>query len=230
MARIRIFLYFSMLAIMFPCGGAFASCYWSEEPISEHCQMQNTINCLVGADLCDKYTNERGLFAAYQSCNICEKGYVHEERFVSFPEGCENYTYTICVKEKEPCTNTCPAATEWTSMKLSGFLYAGVQMRTKYQLNQTSCECEAVYEYRCAQGYYYNGRVSSTSNIPKCSLCPTLGGAFGTTNPPNGDVVHTIKSSIKDCYIPMNTDVTDEIGTYTYDDNCGYQSELPQIN
>lgn len=66
------------------------------------------------------------------------------------------------------------------------------------------------YEWcTCDRGYY-------TSAPYECSRCPSSGGIYGTT-------ANTGNNKITDCYIPSDTSMTDDSGTYVFTSPCYYK-------
>ena len=106
---------------------------------------------------------------------------------------------------------------------------------TSYPGNSTTTPCTCIKE--CEAGYYKDG--------DNCSLCPSNStsdkGAtsisdcyckknyYGSNGickscPENGLTKSTKTTSINGCYIPSNTVLNDQYGTYTYDADCFYSN------
>ncbi len=71
---------------------------------------------------------------------------------------------------------------------------------------RAACVAEGT-TYSCETGYYLSGT--------SCLRCPSSGGVYGTTSNYN-------RSGITSCYIPANTSVTDDSGTYVFTSSCYY--------
>lgn len=63
--------------------------------------------------------------------------------------------------------------------------------------------------YRCAAGYY----GTTTNGTSGCTKCPTPGTSNTGTN-----------TSMTQCYIPADTEMSDSSGTYIYTKNCYYSN------
>ena len=94
-----------------------------------------------------------------------------------------------------------------------------------------SCDCMALYHYRCNSGYYgghpFTGNAISTVE-PDCTKCPApaddlytddgtlvLPGTTGTTSPAGSP-------KITDCYVDTKYSFKDTYGVYQYTSNCNY--------
>ena len=81
----------------------------------------------------------------------------------------------------------------------------------------------------CNQGYYVTRvRLGTTINATytySCHRCPSLGNVTGTTTSLTCPVLDEGKNSaITFCYIPKDTAVTIESGTFTFTEDCYYTS------
>ena len=81
----------------------------------------------------------------------------------------------------------------------------------------------------CNQGYYVTRvRLGTTVNSTytySCHRCPSLGNVTGTTTSLTCPVLDEGKNSaITFCYIPKDTAVTIESGTFTFTEDCYYTS------
>jgi hypothetical protein len=150
------------------------------------------------------------------------------------------------------CTTLCTGGTCKNTSTLPNL--AGVSVitnkRIKYncptsETGQIGCECEE-YDttYVCGEGYY----GTATGRFDGCTKCPEnssyCDGGNGTTFTcvagyyKNGSECTSCKTAtgeslatsvagaaaITNCYIPMNVNITDGTGTYSYTSNCNYSN------
>lgn len=71
--------------------------------------------------------------------------------------------------------------------------------------------------YRCIAGYYdtVTGIVISGSK-PKCEKCPSIGNNNVAGQSKTGFTEDVQNKGITSCYIPYNTEITDDTGTYIF--------------
>lgn len=115
-----------------------------------------------------------------------------------------------CINNKcEPC-KTCSNCTSDTTWLAVG---AGYQMQT---VRWCTCGgiCESATNYRCAAGYYGTAVTATTG----CTQCPNGDSRAGTSAPG--------ANHITKCYIPQNLSVTNNSGSYTYENrDCYYTGQ-----
>lgn len=102
------------------------------------------------------------------------------------------------------CTNLNCSSTSWESAQSSGY----ETRQYKYCSGRYTCVSET--EYRCASGYY----GSSTNGTNGCTRCPSSNGIYGTSAAGS--------KLITNCYMPTETILTDETGTFIYTSDCFY--------
>lgn len=72
-------------------------------------------------------------------------------------------------------------------------------------------------EYPCDDGYY----TDWSTGTGKCTICPANGN-IAAQLPQSNAVALSVSGEITDCYIPKNTNYSDNTGTYQYTSNCYY--------
>lgn len=143
-------------------------------------------------------------------------------------ECADGYTANLitcqCEKDGElgglDCSNMgdCMECTAWAEdMNVDGLDY-----RTCYTRNATTCLCEPNIIYRCRAGYYGQPTLSDLT----CTLCPDGGTSFPGfsigDDLSNWDSSIITNVSISGCYLPADTTGTDETGEYTFTEACYY--------
>ena len=79
----------------------------------------------------------------------------------------------------------------------------------KCPANSTSTAgSKTIDDCKCNKGYYKNGA--------SCERCPSIGNVYGTTETSGA-------TSINQCYMPLNTDIEDETGTFDFTSDCYYR-------
>lgn len=71
--------------------------------------------------------------------------------------------------------------------------------------------------YRCIAGYYDTSKgIALAGTKPTCEICPPIGNnnVAGKSNP--GLTDKPTNQGITSCYIPFNTEITDDTGTYIF--------------
>lgn len=100
----------------------------------------------------------------------------------------------------------CPEATPIAGYEGQGIKTCGLQ---------TQCTCTRRSNYRCAKGYYGSSvQCNKTTSRPYCSGCTTCG--------TNATTAAAGASTIVQCYIPANVNITDDTGTYHFKADCQY--------
>lgn len=88
-----------------------------------------------------------------------------------------------------------------------------------------TCECQAIYSYKCEAGYYPTDTLSSFDKFMICNKCPGLVDKDGLTRPGlsnstvfTGSTGGTIGR--KDCYMPTTYTFKDSVGEYRFSNTC----------
>jgi len=88
--------------------------------------------------------------------------------------------------------------------------------------------CYPAWQYTCNQGYYGAPKYTAQSNFDydDCTRCPAIEGTtiYGVVSA-NADGHGYDNYSIKKCYIPKDTEISDETGVYIFTENCAYSTE-----
>ncbi len=111
----------------------------------------------------------------------------------------------------------------WGAIDNATHIQAG-QNRTPDTSNNCICKNKVgtldATVYRCISGYYDSTTgISMLGSKPNCALCPTLGNnnVAGQANP--GMTDNPNNRGITSCYIPYDTEITDDTGTYIFQHN-----------
>lgn len=71
--------------------------------------------------------------------------------------------------------------------------------------------------YRCIAGYYDTVTgITISGSKPKCEKCPSIGNNNVAGKSNTGFTEDTQNKGITSCYIPYNTEITDNTGTYIF--------------
>lgn len=139
-----------------------------------------------------------GTSFAVSSCDSCASGYKKQVASTS----CGNITVYECVRDCSGCSN-CTSDTTWSAGN-TGF--------EKKIIRACNCNtCVASISYRCATGYY----GSSTNGTTGCMSCKDETNNSYATSAAGS----TAKTS---CYIPASISLSDDMGAYTFTNNCYY--------
>lgn len=148
------------------------------------------------------------------SCLECATGYVAEPHSGNTLGAVCRVTWYSCKKASiatTPCEGLpCEDMTSSTYQSYSG---------TSTNHNLTRCDVSRnICLYVCKKNYY--ARLTSVVGSPRtCSVCPSVG-----NNNVKGYTTSYGADSITECYIPGNTDITDNTGTYRFTSNCYYST------
>lgn len=114
-----------------------------------------------------------------------------------------------------------------------GFADVVVKPNSPYRTAYPDCECAATsWTVACRAGMYglttnldYNPNKTDNNCLKEgskqqCNLCPADGTYPGTSNPGANELIMS-------CYIPANTEISDDTGTYIYTEDCHYPIRQP---
>ena len=147
-----------------------------------------------------------GLITQIADCTECQTGY--ELTSTSTTCGVLTIPYNKCQTTCADCTD-CTSDTSWTTAEDS----SGLVIISHQQKIIRTCDCGTCIEtpeYRCAAGYY--GTPTSLSD--GCYRCPSSGVVYGTSAAGS--------TEITSCYMPSETSMTDDSGTFQFTSDCYY--------
>ena len=143
----------------------------------------------------------------------------------SASSGC---TYKVCNNNCTCIDTACPSPTTnctsvtcnpiWGSIDTSTHIQTGTA-REPDTSNNCVCKNRTINStiYRCISGYY-DSRTGTTliGSKPSCTICPSLGknNVAGQSN--TGITDSPTNKGVASCYIPYNTDIKDDTGTYIF--------------
>ncbi|MCM1294974.1 MAG: hypothetical protein NC311_05485 [Muribaculaceae bacterium] len=153
----------------------------------------------------------------------------------STSNACTNCTGTITVptgyKAANNATSVSVQATESCARKDASSLQNIYVKTCSCEPKSTTVTCDTANGYtgtpRISNGAFYGcAKQSSTTKCAKgeylasdhCETCPSLHGVAATTKRIR------LQYLITDCYIPKDSVITDETGTYTLTDDCQYSA------
>lgn len=130
-----------------------------------------------------------------------------------------------CESEIKACsgdnaTQKCPVA--WTPV--TGKNYKRREIAVSW--NDTQCECIKQEYFRCNDGYY--GAVllnTETGEYNDCTRCPNIPGDTNADKWASTTYNDAQYKTIYTCFMPQNTEIKDERGTFTYTNNCCYKDQ-----
>lgn len=179
-------------------------------------EIHTTNPCPIGADSSQCYKASDGKTYNISNCTSCGSG--EELRSINvhsiIPNNACNSTNTVnwCCK---PCNNnTCTNDTTYSTSGTDGYEH----------LAKRTCDdcingCKIYsYDYRCAAGYY-GKTINGTTG---CQRCPQFNRVYGTSIAGNNDI-------ITKCYMPANTSMWDNTGTYIYTADCYYDDVVDKL-
>lgn len=106
----------------------------------------------------------------------------------------------------DPLSEICPEATPTAGYEGQGIKTCSLT---------TQCTCTRKSNYRCAKGYYGSSAQCTRQTVGSyCSGCTTCG--------TNATTAAAGASTIVQCYIPANVNITDDTGTYHFKADCQY--------
>lgn len=108
--------------------------------------------------------------------------------------------------------DTCPPG-EWElfSEYDEGYQKRELQTYGKYG----TCTPNGTYELRCNDGYWGTAEQPEDEDPTGCTMCPPFGGALANSTA-------GANTDITSCYMPANTQIKDETGTFIYTSDCFY--------
>ncbi|MDE6481519.1 MAG: hypothetical protein K2L25_01715 [Alphaproteobacteria bacterium] len=134
---------------------------------------------------------------------------------------CTNITcpngYSAELSDCANVCNNCPNTKTYSEQ--SGYVAVTEQLLVttcpESSLGFLDCGCETLHYNVCPKGYY--GKVDIyASTIPTCTRCPASGGIYGTTDAPGAQ-------DITECYMPADTEIKDETGTFSCSEKSYYK-------
>lgn len=138
-----------------------------------------------------------------RNCYTCRNN--KKSDLISVDAPCGSYRIYGCIDCTSGCTN-CES-----DLMPQPYKEGYVRSQNRQCLN---CACQVTSNYyACAPGYY----GTSTDGNTGCTRCPASGNTYGTTATYG-------TQSITYCYIPSNTDITDDTGTYRFTSTCYYKN------
>lgn len=192
---------------------------------SDNSQTENfgttSTTCLDNPSTYRCYTNSNGIENIYKipDCAQCRSGFTLTDTVLTSPaHGC-TITAKLCTRDGgdpdpgDDCDGTCDncESTDWTTAA------TGYQTRTIATCNKTTCVCSKSVSYRCASRYYKSGpviscvvQVGGSRSCAGCSRCPSPGRSSAGS------------SSITSCCVSPSTNMSDNTGTYHFNETCCY--------
>lgn len=114
---------------------------------------------------------------------------------------------------------SCAIRHNWDTWKqCSSTIWEVEKYETGTQAAYPDCSCTVTEtKFRCAAGYYGNATNKGTAceTVTGCRKCPDGGTSKAGAN-----------TLITSCYIPANTEISDDTGTYIYTEDCKYTNKI----
>ena len=165
----------------------------------------------------------------YVSCDVCTSSYNRALKETITVDGCDNvlnlYQCNKGFVPADPCAN-CTTDSQWTFVPGGSSVGSGAYKRVYRECKKTSMGidyCAAETKWSCRSGYYgVLVDAGDDSFSGSCTRCPQ----------PDGQIADMIESNIGSnstvagCYIPANTDVEAEDGTYQFVQDCLYTGSV----
>ncbi|MDE6250567.1 MAG: hypothetical protein K2M34_02955 [Alphaproteobacteria bacterium] len=147
----------------------------------------------------------------------------------SASSGC---TYKACSNTCRCISTACPSNTTNCSSTTCNPIWGDIDSSTHIQTGtnrepdtSNNCKCEnqtdingkVINVYRCASGYYDTKTgIQLIGGKPSCEQCPSLGNNNVPGQSNTGVTSNPANKGITSCYIPYNTEITDNTGTYIF--------------
>lgn len=160
----------------------------------------DSATCGSTSDACAKCTGTITVPTGYKTANNATKVSVTAKESCATKDNTSlslNTYVKTCSCEPQSTTVTCDTANGYTG---TPYISNGAFYGCAKQSSTTTC----------AQGEYLAS--------DHCEKCPSLHGVAATTTKLR------VKYLITDCYIPKDSVITDETGTYTLTDDCKYET------
>ena len=165
----------------------------------------------------------------YVSCDVCSSSYNRALKEMITVDGCDNvlnlYQCNKGFVPADPCAD-CTSDAQWTFVPGGSTVSSGAYKRVYRECKTSSMGIEYCAEetkWSCFSGYY--GTLTDTGDDSfsgRCTICPS----------PTGEDADRIDSdignnrSITSCYIPANTNVVANEGTYQFTRDCSYSNSV----